>query len=208
MGTLTNSSTHQDWQARGRIFEQEFLPLMGAVSNFAYRLTGNAEASDDLVQETYLKVWRFIDRYTAETNAKAWIFRICRNAFINEYRTRKNRPYKVDYEDIVIYHNEDEPASPRYADFYTEGDPSQMGDEIMLAIRRLSDNYRTVVLLDLEDFSYEEIAAILSIPIGTVRSRLHRARHELSKSLRQYASDRGYGVQDQEEGPTGADQPE
>ena len=184
-----------------RIFEREFFPLMDAVFTFAYRLTGDASQANDLVQEVFLKAWRFADRYEEGTNAKAWLFRICRNAFINEYRSKKSRPYKVDYEDIVVYHNEDDPVAPRYFGLHEEMGNKLMGDEVTLAINALSPNFRTVVLLDLEDFTYEEIAAILEIPIGTVRSRLHRARNVLAEKLREYAEAQGYNVQDDTSDP-------
>lgn len=191
--------THHD-----RIFEREFFPLMDAVYTFAYRLTGDATQAEDLVQEVYLKAWRFLGRYEEGTNAKAWLFRICRNAFINEYRTKKSRPYKVDYEDIVIYHNDDDPVAPRYFGLHEEMGNKLMGDEVTLAINALSPAFRTVVLLDLEDFTYEEIAAILEIPIGTVRSRLHRARNVLAEKLREYAEAQGFNVQDDDpEHPVG-----
>ena len=163
---------------------------------FAYRLTTDAASAEDLVQETYLKAWRFIGRYTEDTNAKAWLFRICRNAFINEYRSRKSQPYKVDYEDIVVYHNEDEPASKRYVDLHEEMGGHLLGDEVTFALNSLTPAFRAVVLLDMEDFTYEEIAALLEIPIGTVRSRLHRARNVLADRLREYAAGHGYNVQD------------
>ncbi|MEZ4966107.1 MAG: sigma-70 family RNA polymerase sigma factor [Saprospiraceae bacterium] len=194
--TMVNETvrTHYD-----RIFEREFFPLMDAVYTFAYRLTGDATQAEDLVQEVYLKAWRFLQRYEEGTNAKAWLFRICRNAFINEYRTKKSRPYKVDYEDIVVYHNEDDPVAPRYFGMHEEMGNKLIGDEVTLAINALSPAFRTVVLLDLEDFTYEEIAAILEIPIGTVRSRLHRARNVLAEKLREYAEAQGFNVQDDED---------
>jgi len=180
----------------GYIFEREFYPLMDAIYTFAYRLTGDATQAEDLVQEVYLKAWRFMGRYEEGTNAKAWLFKICRNAFINEYRSKKSRPYKVDYEDVVVYHNEDDPVAPRYFGLHEEMGSKLMGDEVTLAINALAPTFRTVVLLDLEDFTYEEIAAILEIPIGTVRSRLHRARNVLAEKLREYAEAHGYNVQD------------
>lgn len=198
MATLTLMANETARARHNRIFEREFFPLMDAVYTFAYRLTGEAVQAEDLVQEVYLKAWRFVSRYEEGTNAKAWLFRICRNAFINEYRSKKSRPYKVDYEDIVVYHNEDDPVAPRYFGLHEEMGNKLMGDEVTLAINALSPAFRTVVLLDLEDFTYEEIAAILEIPIGTVRSRLHRARNVLAEKLREYAEGQGYNVQDDE----------
>lgn len=193
MATLTLTANEMVRTAeQTRIFEREFYPLIDGLYGFAYRLTNDAEQADDLVQETYLKAWRFIGSYTADTNAKAWLFRICRNAFINEYRSRKSQPYKVDYEDIVVYHNEDDPATPRYFGLHEEMGNKLMGDEVTRAINALRPAFRTVVLLDLEDFTYEEIAAIAGIPIGTVRSRLHRARNILADNLRAYARENGF----------------
>ncbi|MCC6462849.1 MAG: sigma-70 family RNA polymerase sigma factor [Saprospiraceae bacterium] len=180
--------------AYDRIFEREFYPLLDAVYTFAYRLTNDATRAEDLTQETYLKAWRFMNRYLEGTNAKAWLFRICRNAFINEYRSTVREPRKVDYEDIVVYHNEDDPVSPAYFGLHEEVGGRLIGDEVTRAINALSPEARLVVLLDLEDFTYEEIAAIAGIPIGTVRSRLHRARTALAEKLRAYAVAHGYPV--------------
>jgi RNA polymerase sigma factor (sigma-70 family) len=197
MATFTIMANERTQTSYNRIFEHEFYPLMDAVYTFAYRLTNDATRAEDLTQETYLKAWRFMGRYLEGTNAKAWLFRICRNAFINEYRTTVREPRKVDYEDIVVYHNEDDPASPAYFGLHEEVGGKLIGDEITRAINALSPEFRLVVLLDLEDFTYEEIAAIANIPIGTVRSRLHRARNILAKKLRGYAEAHGYAVDDE-----------
>lgn len=199
MATFTTTANNTATLRDRRIFEKEFIPLIDAVTAFAGRLTGDATLAEDLVQETYLKAWRFADRYTEDTNAKAWLFRICRNAFINDYRSKRNQPYKVDYEDIVVYHNEDDPVAAGYLDLHEEMGNQLMGDEVTLAINALKPEFRLVVLLDLEDFTYEEIAAIASIPIGTVRSRLHRARAILAAKLQEYAQKQGFNVQDDDD---------
>lgn len=192
MPTLTTMANHSANSRAALIFEQEFLPLMDGLSAFAYRLTGDSTAAEDLVQDTFLRAWRFADRYTAETNAKAWLFRICRNAFINSYRTKRNQPVKIDYEDIVVYHNEDDPVSAHYLDLHEEMANQLMGDEVTYAINALKPEFRMIVLLDLEDFTYEEMAAIAGIPIGTVRSRLFRARQILATKLQEYATKQGF----------------
>lgn len=196
MATFTIMANERTQTGYDRIFEREFYPLLDAVYSFAYRLTNDATRAEDLTQETYLKAWRFMNRYVEDTNAKAWLFRICRNAFINEYRSTVREPRKVDYEDIVVYHNEDDPATPAYLGLHEEIGGRLIGDEVTQAINALSPEFRLVVLLDLEDFTYEEIAAIANIPIGTVRSRLHRARNILAKKLRDYAGTQGYAVDD------------
>ena len=93
----------------------------------------------------------------------------------------------------------DDPVAPRYFGLHEEMGSKLMGDEVTLALNALSPAFRTVVLLDLEDFTYEEIAAILEIPIGTVRSRLHRARNVLAEKLREYAEAQGFNVQDDDQ---------
>lgn len=199
MATQLSANTNPESRNQ-RIFERELQPLMDAIFSFSFRLTSDKVQADDLVQETYLKAWRFLDKYHEGTNAKAWLFRICRNAFINDYRDLRNQPYMVDYGDLVKYHNEDDPAMPRYTYLHEEFGNQLMGDEVSQALSNLSDDFRVVVLLDLEDFTYEEIANIINIPIGTVRSRLHRARKILAEKLREYAENQGYSAKKDENG--------
>ncbi len=176
------------------IFEMEFLPHADALNTFAYHLTYNDSDADDLVQETFLKAYRFIDKYDVGTNAKAWLFKILKNAFINQYRKKSKRPTQVDYEDIVNYHDgENDTNYSGYLDLREELFDQMMGDEVTIAINSLAVDFRTVILLcDIEGFTYEEISKILDIPIGTVRSRLFRARNLLKKQLKTYAEDLGY----------------
>jgi RNA polymerase sigma-70 factor (ECF subfamily) len=175
------------------IFEKELLPHVGALQTFAYHLTYNQEDADDLVQETYLKAYRFIDKYEQGTNAKAWLFKILKNAYINEYRKRVKQPTKVDFEDIVMYHDTDDDRVSGYSDLREEIFLHMMGDEVTSAINSLPIDFRTVILLcDIEGFTYEEIASIIDVPIGTVRSRLFRARNLLKEKLTDYAQKHGY----------------
>jgi RNA polymerase sigma-70 factor (ECF subfamily) len=179
-----------------RIFEEEFMPQIDALYTFAYHLTYNEEDANDLVQETYMKAYRFIDKYKEGTNAKAWLFKILKNAFINQYRRKSKQPTKVDYEDIAGYQEGDDDTS--YADLREEMFQSMMGDEVTNAINALPVDFRVVILLcDIEGFTYEEISKILDIPIGTVRSRLHRARNMLKDKLRTYARSLGYDKEDE-----------
>jgi len=176
------------------IFEEEFYPHADALFNFAYNLTYNESDASDLVQETYLKAYRFIDKYLQGTNAKAWLFKILKNAFINQYRKQSKKPTKVDFEEIISFHDEEEPN--RYSghiDLREEIYQNMMGDEVTGAINALPVDFRTVILLcDIEGFTYEEISKIIDIPIGTVRSRLHRARNMLKEVLTDYAKSRGF----------------
>ena len=91
-----------------KIFEREFLPHIDAMYNFAYRLTFDEDDAKDLVQETYLKAFRFINSFEEGTNAKAWLFRILKNSFINDYRKKSKEPAKVDYNEVESYYNSEE----------------------------------------------------------------------------------------------------
>lgn len=178
---------------RDEIFNDEFLPHIDALYNFAYHLAYNEEDANDLVQETYLKAYRFIDSYDAGTNAKAWLFKILKNAFINEYRKKSKQPARVDYEDFIGYQDSDDRSNVEFVDLRQEIFQGMIGDEVTKALNSLPVDFRTVVLLcDVEGFSYEEIAKITDIPIGTVRSRLHRARNMLKEQLKSYAKTMGY----------------
>ncbi|MCR9287307.1 MAG: sigma-70 family RNA polymerase sigma factor [Bacteroidetes bacterium] len=183
-----------DTKRRERVFEVEFLPQIDALYNFAFHLTFNEDDANDLVQETYLKAFRFIDSYHEGTNAKAWLFKILKNAFINHYRKKSNRPTKVDYEEIVTFQNaENDTNFSSYMDLREEMFQGMMGDEVTNAINSLPVDFRTVILLcDIEGFKYEEISKIIDIPIGTVRSRLHRARNMLKEKLTAYAATLGF----------------
>ena len=176
-----------------RIFEEEFLPQIDALYTFAYHLTYNEEDANDLVQETYLKAYRFIDKYIEGTNAKAWLFKILKNVFINQYRRKSKQPTKVDYEEIITYQDEEDTKYSSYMDLREEMFQDMMGDEVTNAINALPVDFRVVILLcDVEGFTYEEISKIIDIPIGTVRSRLHRARNMLKEKLKEYAQSLGY----------------
>ena len=192
---VTNPSDTK--KRRDELFEREFLPLINALYNFAYHLTYNEEDSNDLVQETYMKAYRFIDSYEQGTNAKAWLFKILKNAFINEYRKKAKQPLKVDYEDIVTYQDSEDAKLVGKVDLRQEIFQGMIGDEVTRAINSLPVDFRTVILLcDIEGFTYEEIAKIIDIPIGTVRSRLHRAREMMKAQLIGYAKSMGYETED------------
>lgn len=175
------------------VFEEELLPHINALKTFAYHLSYNEEDANDLVQETYMKAHRFIDKYISGTNAKAWLFKILKNAYINQYRKKSKRPQQVDFEEIVSYHNSDDNSGTGYHDLRAEIFENMMGDEVTIAINSLPIDFRTVVLLcDIEGFTYEEISKIIDVPIGTVRSRLFRARNMLKEKLLKYAQKIGY----------------
>ena len=185
---MANKTKHSE-----RIFDEEFLPHADALYTFSFHLTGNDDDANDLLQETLLKAWRFIERYEEGTNAKAWLFTIAKHAFINDYRKRVKLPNQVELQDFVTYQDRGDTPLTSGKDLGEDMFLYLMGDEVTLAINQLPDDFRTVILLcDIEDFKYEEIATILDIPIGTVRSRLHRARNMLKEKLKSYAELHGY----------------
>ena len=180
-------------QRNEELFENEFMPHVDALYNFAFHLTLNEEDANDLVQDTFLKAYRFIDSYERGTNAKAWLFQILKNSFINEYRRKVRHPGEVDYEDYIAYQDSDEAGHVGELDLRDDVFKGLIGDEVTKALNDLPVDFRTVILLsDVEGFSYEEIAKIIDIPIGTVRSRLHRARNLMKEKLRDYAKKMGY----------------
>jgi len=178
---------------KDRDFEVEFMPLITPLYNFAYRLTLDEDEAKDLVQDSYLKAYRFFHSFQKGTNAKAWLFRILKNSFINEYRKKSKEPNKVDYQDVETYYNSEDINIPITPDLRVEAVSEMLGDEITNALNALDVDFRTVIILcDLEGFTYEEMSKILNIPIGTVRSRLHRARMLLKEKLKSYALKMGY----------------
>lgn len=175
------------------IFEKEFLPHIHSIYNFAYRITFDEDDAKDLVQDTFLKSFRFIDSFQKGTNAKAWLFRILKNSFINEFRKKNKEPVKIDYQEVETFYNSDEIDHLVSSNLQVEAIQEMIGDEVSIALNSLEIDFRTVIILcDLEGFTYEEMALILDIPIGTVRSRLHRARNLLRHKLKKYAGSMGY----------------
>jgi len=174
-------------------FTSETLPHKSALYNYALKISGNADDAQDLVQETYYKAFRYFDKFQSGTNSKAWMFMILKNTFINDYRKSKREPYKLDYEQIQNFY-ENVKADRAIEnnldkDFYND----LFDDELTEAIDQLPTKMREVFLLcDLEGYSYEETADLVGCPIGTVRSRLHRARHMLQEILFDYAKDKGF----------------
>lgn len=178
---------------RTDLFEKELLPHIGALTTFAYHLTYNDEDARDLVQDTFLKAYKSIEGYSQGTNSKAWLFKILKNAYINEYRKKVKRPTEVDFEDFLSYLEKSDQSDGGPKDLRTDMYQNLIGDEVTVAINSLPVDFKTVILLcDVEGFTYDEISKITDIPIGTVRSRLHRGRKMLKEKLKKYAATLGY----------------
>jgi RNA polymerase sigma-70 factor (ECF subfamily) len=180
-----------------REFEQEAVPHMDILYNYALRMTSDPDDAHDLVQETYLKAYRFWDKYEKGTNIRAWLFRIMKNSYINRYRKETKEPDTVDYEDIQNFYNSIRYESTDPNDLQEKIFGGLLEDDVVRAIESLPEDFRTVVILcDIEGLSYEEISEFVDCPIGTVRSRLHRGRKMLRARLFAYAKKRGYVTND------------
>jgi RNA polymerase sigma-70 factor (ECF subfamily) len=171
------------------------LPHYKSLYRFAFKLSGDEDDANDLVQETFLKAYRFIRGYERGSNAKAWLFRILKNGFINNYRRQSKLPGMVDYEEAEQYLNTGLAAHADTIDARQKMFRGRVGDEVAVALNTLPVDFRVVIILcDIEEFTYEEISKIIGIPIGTVRSRLHRARKMLRDMLLGYAARMGYNT--------------
>jgi RNA polymerase sigma-70 factor (ECF subfamily) len=176
-------------------FEDEALPLMPSLYGAALRLTRNPADAEDLVQETYLRAYRSWHQFEAGTNLKAWLFRILTNQFTSNYRQAQRRPVTVpadgdeSFDLYAAMAGPDKGADPSAESLVLD---NLVDEEVKQALADLPEEYRMAVLLvDVEGFSYKEIAEILGVPIGTVMSRIHRGRKALQKSLMKLARERG-----------------
>lgn len=177
-------------EERRESFEREALVHLDALYRVALRLTGNAADAEDLVQETMLRAYRSWDRYTPGTNAKGWLLTILRHLFINEYRRKSRHPETVDVDTIEPFalFQEVQEEDPQGAFF-----DKIVDDEVLRAVDQLPEAFREAVTLsDVEGLSYEEVAKVLDVPVGTVKSRLYRGRRLLQAKLYDYAVGMGY----------------
>lgn len=177
-------------EERRRQFEAEALPHLDAVFRYAHALTGDPTRAEDLTQETMLKALRAWHQFERGSNARAWLLTILRNTFINDYRRRQRQGETVDVAAIEPHHvfEEIQDVDPEGRFF-----ASIVDDEVLRAIRALPEEFREVLLLsDVEGFPYADIAKLLDVPVGTVKSRLFRARQALQRRLYDYAVEMGY----------------
>lgn len=173
-------------------FARDALPYMDDVYRFALSLTRNAADADDIVQETFLRAFRSWHTFQPGSDARRWLFTICRNAFL---RAREKSRHEVDMEDGDA---ETLAAVRLHADMLNDGTDQlltrlDLAPALRTALHDLQEPFRSaVVLVDVEDQSYEAASEILGVPIGTVRSRLFRGRRQLQEKLRVYARDAGF----------------
>lgn len=181
-------------EPEGFDFESEMFQHVDALYSKALKYTKNEGDAEDLVQDTYLKAYQGLDKFKKGTNARAWLFTILTNNFINKFRRKKKEREILGGKDIRVvrenfhdFRNIELQQNPESRALHYS-----LSEEIRNALNRLSKDFRTVVLLaDLNDFSYKEIAEILDCPVGTVMSRLFRGRTLLREELRGYASSEG-----------------
>lgn len=175
-------------------FENACLEQMDSLYNAALRLTNNSADAEELVQDTFLKAFRFSNRFEQGTNLKAWLFRIQTNTFINNYRRKEHErryqertPSDPLYDEILDREAQEFASNPEthaFSKFFKE--------ELERSLEHLPEEFRLVIVLaDIEGFSYKEISEMVCCPIGTVMSRLHRGRRMLQRELLDYAVEMG-----------------
>ncbi|MCS6798458.1 MAG: sigma-70 family RNA polymerase sigma factor [Myxococcota bacterium] len=178
-------------------FERDVLSHLDVLHRVALRMTRSEADAEDLVQDTVLRALRFRDRYEPGTNLKAWLLRMLTNLFINRYRSAlRERPARDEAEAFEVAEPGDPEGSLRaLSRALEEAERPLIAAEIQAALERLSEEHRLVILLsDVEELSYREIADVLGCPIGTVMSRLHRARHAVRAHLVEQAAALGLSV--------------
>ena len=193
---------------RQTVFKDEVAANMDALYGTALRLTRKPEDAEDLVADAVTKAWAALDTLKDTGQFRAWIFRILTNTFISDYRKRTKTPHTESLdeapdgeggENFSLFEKLHQPFLLWYGNPEQEFVSKILRNDISSAINGLSDDFRTiVVLIDVEGFSYAETAEITDIPIGTVRSRLKRARGQLQRALWQQARDAGLDIPDQQ----------
>jgi RNA polymerase sigma-70 factor, ECF subfamily len=174
--------------------KEHLLVHIDALYRSALYLAKSDNNADDLVQETYLKAFKFLQDDKEIRNVKAWLFRILMNTFINKYRKNKREPSLVDFDSVEAFHEslQEEVQTPSILDDESVLD-SLMDDNIKRALEALPDDFRMVILLSIvEGFSYKEISKIVNCPVGTVMSRIYRGRKMLKEKLASHAKKYGF----------------
>ncbi len=180
-------------------FQQEAVTHINSLYNYALHLTMNPDDAEDLVQETYLKAYKFFNSFERGTNCKAWLFKILKNNYINRFRKNSREPGKVDYDLIKDFYHSIKDVRSDTSEAESDYFHSLMHEEVYQALQSLPEEFREVIqLCDIEGFTYEEIANMVESPIGTVRSRLYRGRKLLRGQLETYARKYGFNTDSEE----------
>ena len=161
------------------------------------KMTRNRQDAQDLVQETYLKAFQAFASFQEGSNLKAWLYRIMTNSYINVYRKKQRQPYLGVVEELEDWQMGGAESTTAMASQSAEAEAiDRTPDSVVIrALNDLAEDFRMAVYLaDVEGFSYQEIADIQEVPIGTVMSRLHRGRAKLRQVLGEYASEQGVGL--------------
>ena len=174
-------------------FESEIVPHLNSLKNYALKMTHDFDESEDLLQNTLLKAFRFFGSFEKGSNIKAWLFTIMTNSFINNYRKKNKQPFKIEYDDVQNFYEKIKSEEVKIKHYQNDAFSNILDDDITNALSKLPDEFRTIIFLsDIEGYSYQEIANFVDCPVGTVRSRLHRARKILYSLLYKYALQNGF----------------
>ncbi|WP_240187416.1 sigma-70 family RNA polymerase sigma factor [Aurantimicrobium sp. MWH-Uga1] len=182
--------------ARSQLFEEQAMEHIDKLYAHAMRKTGNSADANDLVQETYLKAFAAFDQFQQGTNIKAWLHRILENTYINQYRKQQNQPYYSPLEELEDWQLGDAESRTATSSRSAEAEAIDHlpASAIKDALQALPEDFRAAVyLVDVEGYSYQEVADIMDTPTGTVMSRLHRGRKLLREQLADYAREQGFG---------------
>ena len=178
-------------------FAEEALPLLDQLFGAAMKMTRNPQDAQDLVQETYLKAFQAFASFEEGTNLKAWLYRIMTNSYINTYRKKQRQPFLGAVDELEDWQLGGAESTTAMSSQSAEAEAiDRTPDSVVTsALNELAEDFRMAVYLaDVEGFSYQEIADIQEVPIGTVMSRLHRGRAKLRQTLGEYAREQGVGL--------------
>jgi RNA polymerase sigma-70 factor (ECF subfamily) len=192
---LTTMTTDMD--ERRTQFVEQAMPLIDSLYGHAMNLTRNPADANDLVQETYLKAFAAFDSFEQGTNIKAWLHRILKNTFINQYRKQQNHPFEGALEELEDWQLGDAESRTATSSRSAEAEAIDHlpASAVKDALQSIPEEFRVAVFLaDVEGYSYQEIADIMETPTGTVMSRLHRGRRLLREMLGEYAAEQGIGT--------------
>ncbi len=178
-------------------YERDLMPYADSLYLTALRMVSNPQDAEDLVQETFLKAFKYYNKFKPGTNIKAWLFKILKNTFINFYRKRKKTPHQIELmeleDNLESFTISEVPQLKEMEKDEAFGIFSDLDEEVKFALDSLPEEYKKVIIMiDIEGKSYKEIADSLNLPIGTVMSRLYRGRKKLEETLLKYAARYGY----------------